>query len=240
MLRVEKFGRLLLMLSAALAISSGLSGCATSSSKTSASEPVVDHFEAFAQGKVRLTCGLPCAFTDGASRKKYRSLYQNERWRDLAIEVVNSGFNTDRNYFYLGRAAEGLGFSETARIYYRLALTGSPKCAAAFNICDGFSFPSDVISRENALNRQATEKLRARQDAEKAAQRKADQEAQERRSAESAARQAAEKNARRTAEPTPKQAAQRPESSPATNESTLSSVPAPKKPAADVRSLTDL
>ncbi len=234
---INKRSTLLVSMVAMIAVS--ISGCVTTGAKTSASAPVEETFSSFARGEVRLTCVLPCSFADGFSRSKYKALYQNEQWRDLALEVIGNGFQQDRNYYYLGRSAEGLGFKETARIYYKLALATSSvnTCAASPNVCDGVAMPSDVFARQNFLDRQAANELAARRAAEQAV---ADKKA-----ADIAAQQAAANAAQRRV-PVPL-APPKSTKGQSANESALadpakSDVAPPKKPPTDgnVRSLTDL
>lgn len=143
----------------AIGLASTLIGCATGGIKT-------DHpsfNQQFATGQIRLTCGLGCAGTDGASRGKYRNLYQNKLWGDLAKEVAGVGYENDRNYYYLAIAAENSGYLNAAKTYYQLALASTSKCGGRTNVCDGFSFPGEINSRLNAINaKQAQDAARSR------------------------------------------------------------------------------
>jgi len=99
---------------------------------------------AFSRGEVRLTCGVSCAGAWGAAIHHAKSLNDNQVWVDLATEVMRIGFGNDLSYYFLGRAAEGMGYVEAAKTYFRLALAHEYKCAGAFNVCDGFVFPRDI------------------------------------------------------------------------------------------------
>ena len=80
-----------------------------------------------------------------------------ENWEGLATRTLQIGRQIDLGYFYLGRAAEGLGADEAALKYYRIAgaLTtdsnGSRQCAESGNTCNGISLPQDIYPRLAAL-----------------------------------------------------------------------------------------
>ena len=97
-----------------IALCAGLSGCVTTGTSPSTSPLGEDPLPAFARGETRLTCVLSCAWADGLVRQKYRFFLQQGNWRALALEVINVGHEKDRNYYYLGRAAEGLGYKDAA------------------------------------------------------------------------------------------------------------------------------
>lgn len=94
-------------------------------------------------GSIRLECTLPCAWTWGNERARLRTLDASGNWESLAIEVAQIGYQKDLAYYYLGRAAEGLGHRDAARRYYyeSYALaTGSqsgPKCRSVADDCNG-------------------------------------------------------------------------------------------------------
>ena len=104
-------------------------------------------------GQAVLNCKLSCSGTYGYSRQKFTRLYANGNWAALGTLMMEIGLYEDQSYFYLGRAAEGMGAFEAARKYYQIAayIATSPdpvgKCAAPMDICDGFSFPRDIYPR---------------------------------------------------------------------------------------------
>jgi hypothetical protein len=71
----------------------------------------------------------------------------------LAAEVARIGYRINQSYFYLGRAAEGLGHVEAARTYYELALASPMRCGQieVFKTCDGLIFPDDALFRLRGL-----------------------------------------------------------------------------------------
>lgn len=105
----------------------------------------------FAQGKAVLDCGLICAGRYGFNRLEIKALYDSQQWTELSDRVMSIGFQIDQTWFYLGRAAEGLGHSEAARTYYNRGLAESHKCKGSKNLCDGLEFPRDIDARLKIL-----------------------------------------------------------------------------------------
>ena len=127
-----------------------LGGCASKGSYTLGGAPVTNMLESLEKGEIRLKCELSCSGAYGGNRRKMKKLYDNELWRDLAFTVSDIGFQSDQSYYYLGRAAEGLGYNDAAITYYKLAKTAF-KCGGLLNVCDGFVFPRDINSGLNRL-----------------------------------------------------------------------------------------
>ena len=73
-------------------------------------------------GKPNLDCGEGCAFTWVAQVPSIHALDMSERWNDLAVRVMQIGFGGDLAYYYLGQAAQGLGYQEAAITYYNYSL----------------------------------------------------------------------------------------------------------------------
>ncbi len=106
-------------------------------------------FERFRKGDVVLTCGYECVLGYGFQRSNWKSLHSKSKWRELAIAVMKTGYLNDLSYFLLGEAATGLGFRDTAKIYYARALEArkaDKSCDGAFNTCEGF----DIAQRSAA------------------------------------------------------------------------------------------
>ncbi len=53
---------------------------------------------------------------------KLAELYKVGSWRDLAVSVLDLDFELDLSYFYLSKAARGLGFNQAAERYRQRAL----------------------------------------------------------------------------------------------------------------------
>jgi hypothetical protein len=109
--------------------------------------------EQFNRGEVVLDCRVACAGNWNANRPELLRRYIARNWSGLADLVIRTGFQEDLAYFYLGRAAEGLGENEAALNYYRVAgslATGpdpSLKCHGGSDLCDGFTLPQELYAR---------------------------------------------------------------------------------------------
>lgn len=109
--------------------------------------------QAFLNGEIRLDCQLLCSMQFGASSSDMHQLYLKQRWHELSREVIEIGFNQDIAYYYLGRAAEGLGKTKAAEIYYLLSQS-APRCILGG--CMGLSFPEVVTDRLVNLRKQSS------------------------------------------------------------------------------------
>jgi hypothetical protein len=109
----------------------------------------------FQAGQPMLDCQLDCSGAWGANRQKVKTLDATGRWQDLALLVMQIGYMNDLSYYYLGHAAENLGYWPAAQRYYRIAerlsvtqmscAQGEANLATTLvlpaNLCDGYSFP---------------------------------------------------------------------------------------------------
>ena len=116
----------------------------------------------FQSGQVMLT-GRSIA-PPSSELTNLKALWNAKRWNDLAAAVVQSGHNIDLLWFYLGEAANGLGYADAAKIYYARAVdlatdsTKTHKCAfytkGAFltgtDFCSGFTFPDQITGKAAA------------------------------------------------------------------------------------------
>lgn len=210
MKRIPKLGSTLRAALAAMTVAIALSGCATSGIEKASGGPVGNPYIAFINGEARLTCGVSCSGAGGAARRTEKTFYDTGRWRDLAFEVMRVGFHGDRNYFYLGVAAEGLGYRDAALTYYRIALSGGGyKCDGLFNNCDGFVFPRDISARVKAIEDQLKTEAAQKATREAAARYAREVAERSRMATEKSARETAERSARETAEKSAREAADR-------------------------------
>ncbi|WP_211950285.1 hypothetical protein [Cupriavidus yeoncheonensis] len=108
-----------------------------------------NHYQAFVHGYVMLKCNLSCAFRWGEALEEMRSLYDSGKWNKLASKVMEIGYENNLGYFYLGRAAESLGYDYAAFRYFGLG-RGAPSCGGD---CGGFVFPKDLDIRKNEVAR---------------------------------------------------------------------------------------
>jgi hypothetical protein len=106
-------------------------------------------------GQPMLDCRAECSGAWGQNRQQVRILDATGRWQDLALLVAQVGYMNDLSYYYLGHAAENLGYWQAAQRYYRIAERlsvgpmschqGEAEIQAALSIpadlCDGYSFP---------------------------------------------------------------------------------------------------
>jgi hypothetical protein len=73
-------------------------------------------------------------------------LNEARQWPELAVLVMQVGYTNDLTYYYLGRAAEGLGFGDAAKTHYeisvRLTSVGITCAADGANYCNGQIFPA--------------------------------------------------------------------------------------------------
>jgi outer membrane protein OmpA-like peptidoglycan-associated protein len=132
----------LLQIAHVVALCLCLCGCFSSMpAQTPRGEDIVDVVSGLKKGDLRLKCGISCVTRWGINRDELKELYDKKLWNELSIRVASIGVDLDLAYFYLGRSAEELNSHDAAKIYYKLGLSASYKCAH----CYGFVFP-DVIS----------------------------------------------------------------------------------------------
>lgn len=147
---MNKFNKkfFLFRISCIVVLSFNLFGCATSPAKSPTGEPITDVIESLKKGELRMDC-LLCGGSSGFYNRKIIGFFNNQLWNDLAIEIARIGYNEDLAYFYLGKAAEGLGHPDAAKIYYKLSLAAVGHCPKS--LCNGFSFPYDSNAAFNRL-----------------------------------------------------------------------------------------
>jgi hypothetical protein len=121
------------------------------------------------QGNLVLDCGAKCSFTWIAKVQQIHQFDTAERWQDLAQAVMQIGYGQDLSYYYLGQAAQGLGYQDAAIKYYRYSFslnTGQDplsKCASLASQtndpCQGVdiaaSIPVLIKASEDVLAQQA-------------------------------------------------------------------------------------
>lgn len=72
-----------------------------------------------AAGKLSLDCGIDCYWSFIRNDDALNLLHQAGRWQDLAVGTMQIGHQNDVAYYYLGRAAEELGYLDAAEKYYK-------------------------------------------------------------------------------------------------------------------------
>jgi len=136
-------------------------GCATGGATTVTGLTATNVWASFKAGDLRMNCGFACSASWGPAGLRAKAYRDNKLWTDLALEVGNVGYRIDLSYFYLAQAAEGLGYFNAARGYYKLAMAVDLKCNGLFNICEGVDIPREV---ERALSRLPSDDIRANTD----------------------------------------------------------------------------
>jgi predicted Zn-dependent protease len=97
-------------------------------------------FEKFKRGETLLDCRAQCSFSYSRRTGDWKQLHDKQRWRDLAVSVIQVGYLSDLSYFMLAEAAKGLGLNDAAKTYYKRAVDAGKDygCSGA---CEGFDVP---------------------------------------------------------------------------------------------------
>jgi hypothetical protein len=118
-------------------------------------------------GSAALDCDQSCSGAWRRNRPEMMTYLKANDWRDLGLLVIRTDYRQDLGYFYLGRAAEGLGEREAASEYYKTAealATGtvdSAKCAATPGGCDGLTLLTEVLTRIQIVDADRSHDFRA-------------------------------------------------------------------------------
>ncbi len=105
-------------------------------------------------GTVSLDCRLSCASQFGADRRRRDALISAHRWVDLGLYVEQSNYDSNLSWYYLGRAAQALGYVDAARKYYQVAIDETKSelnCRDLVDVCEGVHLPRDAQTRLAAL-----------------------------------------------------------------------------------------
>jgi len=147
-----------------LIVSIFLTGCSGSGSSDNVRIPEELHGEgvevaggnfmsSFSSGELRLTSG---AAGWGWVRSDALAHYRSGNWRELARLTAEKGSESNLPYFYLGRAAEELGYLEAARVYYDFA-NYARDCDGVFNNCDGIDVSRQVKDARARIGKKVRE-----------------------------------------------------------------------------------
>ena len=140
-----KFKKSLMFLTLTLLVS-GTSASPNISSDKKIAETMTKEFLA---GGILLKCGISCSSSWGLIKAKQRKFYNMELWAELAELTLENGHEVYIRH-YLGRSAEGLGFNEAAKVYYKNALVVF-ECAGWINNCDSFDVTELATKRFKKL-----------------------------------------------------------------------------------------
>jgi hypothetical protein len=108
-------------------------------------------------GQALLSCREPCLAGWQAAQAQAAQLAAGRRWGDLAALVLRVGYEDDLTLYYLGNAAEGIGYPGAAASYYRQSARLSRTSAACLNLsrsCGGFALPRAAVSRLAVIERE--------------------------------------------------------------------------------------
>lgn len=131
-----------------------LAGCATPEPRPAASPDRT--MEYLSVGQPLLRCREPCLARWRDAQQRAQSLAAAAKWRDLVALLAGVGYQDDLSLYYLGEAAEGLGFTAAAITYYRQSaeLSGtSIACSYLSKQCGGVRLPQAARARLAALQR---------------------------------------------------------------------------------------
>jgi hypothetical protein len=115
-----------------------------------ANSPPPDLLTLLQSGRPVLDCRKDCLSEWRVVQPKAMQLEATGRWSDLAVAVIRSGYQDDLSLYYLGRAAEGMGFYAAAASYYRqsMELSGtSISCENLSHLCGGVTLPAAAGGR---------------------------------------------------------------------------------------------
>jgi hypothetical protein len=83
-----------------------------------------------------IVTGLSAAINAGMNGQLVKYLHDSAQWQELAKQVLKDGYGDDVRWYFLGRAAEGLGLCDAAERYYR---TGKERTASFWTRCRGIA-----------------------------------------------------------------------------------------------------
>lgn len=108
-------------------------------------------------GRPLLTCREPCLSAWRTAQPRAAQLEASGRWQDLAVLLMRVGYKDDLSLYYLGRAAEGIGYRGAAAGYYRQStvLSGtSISCQHLSRLCGGVVLPRVAAQRLAVIERE--------------------------------------------------------------------------------------
>jgi hypothetical protein len=128
-----------------------LTGCAEQRSGLSPADAVAQ----LRTGAPMLTCREACIADWRRAQPQAAQLDAAGSWPELAALVIGTGYQDDLSLYYLGRAAEGLGFPGAAASYYRQSTyfsASSLSCRYLSGVCGGLAFPTAAVVRIAAID----------------------------------------------------------------------------------------
>jgi len=116
-------------------------------------------------GRALLTCRDACLAEWRRLQPQAAQYDAAARWPELAATVLEARYEDDLSLYYLGRAAEGLGFPGAAASYYRQSQRFSGTSASCQNLsrnCGGIDPPRAASARLASIERQINAPMRRR------------------------------------------------------------------------------
>jgi len=116
------------------------------------------HLLDFANGKAEMitpgvTTGFAAAWAAASNGQLTKGLHDTGRWESLATVVLEDKFGDNLGWYYLGRAAEGMGLCDTAEHYYMISGERSEsfwtRCFST--ACYGIKLPEVLEERLTAI-----------------------------------------------------------------------------------------
>src|SRR5712692_1424246 len=129
-----------------------LAGCGAPSGPVTPAEAVAQ----LRTGRPLLNCREACLAEWQRAEPQAAQLAAGRGWADLAALTVRIGYQDDLSLYYLGQAAEGLGYPAAAASYYRQStyLSGTAiSCQNLSRICGGMVLPRATLLRLAAIER---------------------------------------------------------------------------------------
>jgi hypothetical protein len=109
-------------------------------------------------GTVELTCKSSACENVWLGRvEQAATLTKQARWAELSALLTVTNYSSDMSYYFLGRAADGLGGPRAAVHYYEIAkaeLSGDRSCEA-IGLCRGLGIPGLIDAELTEAKRKA-------------------------------------------------------------------------------------
>jgi len=104
--------------------------------------------------KLTIASGYKVAMEEAKAIDSFRYAYDGKSWGQLAVQVMRVNSGSDLSWYYLGRAAEELGYLQAAVAYYENSIKASSKklvSACIGRVCSGFDFPEEAQAHLTAV-----------------------------------------------------------------------------------------
>jgi hypothetical protein len=129
-----------------------LTGCVAPPAGVTPTEAVAE----LQTGMPLLRCREACLADWQRVQPQAAQLAAAARWADLAALTLRVGYQDDLSLYYLGQAAEGLGYPAAAASYYRQSTylsDTSISCRNLSRMCGGLIFPGAAALRLAGIER---------------------------------------------------------------------------------------